>query len=507
MSQIVKLDTGTELPDNFIITKEFKEVFELINETSANLFITGKAGSGKSTLLEYFRQNTNKNIATLAFQGITAIKAKGQTIHSFFKFGPHFISDQDIKILRDKEVLQNLDTILIDEISMVRADLFDAIDLSLKKNRKNNKPFGGVQIILFGDVMQIDPIVSGNEEEIMEKFYSGRFFFNSNIYKEGDFKQLELTKIFRQSDAAFINLLNKIRVNKATNSDLSILNKRLVTYDKVPDGTIVLAPTNRKVDDINNTNLYKLKTPTYNYNAIIKGNWKEKEYPVKKEIILKEGAQAMITKNDTDEPKRWVNGTLGVVCSLSKDKIKIKIKDKIYHLGKTKWDKFTYQFIGNKISRKSVGSFIQFPIKLAWAATIHKSQGQTFDNVAIDLDTGSFSHGQTYVALSRSKTLDGISLLKKINEKDIIFDSLVLEFIGQKLKKKYIKEIMTNNKISKEKKVDKLKPDNSETEWTTSDDNKLIALYKKNVPEFALSKILKKKLPEIRKRIIFLMKK
>ena len=505
----MKLDTGTELPDKFILTDEFKEFCKLINDTSTNLFITGKAGSGKSTLLEYFRQNTEKNIATLAHQGITAIKAKGQTIHSFFKFRPHFISDQDIKILigDKKEVLQNLDTILIDEISMVRADLFDAINLSLKKNKKNNKPFGGVQIILFGDVMQIDPIVSSVEKEVMEKFYpNGRFFFNSNIYKEVNFKQIELTKIFRQSDETFINLLNKIRINKTTNSDLLILNKRIVTYDTVPEGTIVLAPTNRKVDDINNTNLYKLKTPTYNYNAIIKGSWKEKEYPVKKEIILKEGAQVMITKNDTDEPKKWVNGTLGVICSLSKDKIKIKIKDKIFYLGKTKWDKYVHQFIGNKISRKSVGSFIQFPLKLAWAVTIHKSQGQTFDNVAIDLDTGSFAHGQTYVALSRSKTLDGISLLKKINEKDIIFDPLVLEFIGQKSEKKYIKEIMINNKISKEKKVKKSKSNSLESGWTTSDDNKLLAMYKRNVPEIALSKYLKKNISEIRERIFFLMK-
>ncbi|SVB73591.1 uncharacterized protein METZ01_LOCUS226445, partial [marine metagenome] len=479
------------------------------NDTSINLFITGKAGSGKSTLLEYFRQNTEKNIATLAHQGITAIKAKGQTIHSFFKFRPHFISDQDIKILigDKKEVLQNLDAILIDEISMVRADLFDAINLSLKKNRKNNKPFGGVQIILFGDVMQIDPIVSSAEEEVMEKFYpNGRFFFNSNIYKEGNFKQIELTKIFRQSDKSFVSLLNKIRMSEVSSADLSFLNERVVSYDDISEGTIILAPTNRKVDDINNTNLYKLKTPTYNYNAIIKGPWKEKEYPVKKEIILKEGAQVMITKNDTNVPKRWVNGTLGIICSLSHNEIKVKINDKIFRIGKTKWDKYNYQYIGNKVNSIAVGSFIQYPLKLAWATTIHKAQGQTFDKVAIDLDTGSFAHGQTYVALSRSKTLDGISLLKKINEKDIIFDPLVLEFIGQKLEKKYIKEIMKKNKITKKKNITSSNSSTSESDWTTNDDNKLIALYKRNVPEFALSKILKKSLPQIRERIIFLMK-
>ena len=174
----MKFDTGTELPDNFVLTKEFSDVYNLINDTNVNLFITGKAGSGKSTLLEYFRQNTNKNFVTLAFQGITAIKAKGQTLHSFFKFGPHFLAKEEIKLLKDKSLIQSLDTILIDEISMVRADLFDAIDLSLKKNRKNNKPFGGVQMIVFGDVMQIDPIVGSSDEEMMEKFYpKGRFFF------------------------------------------------------------------------------------------------------------------------------------------------------------------------------------------------------------------------------------------------------------------------------------------------------------------------------------------
>ena len=504
---MTKLDTGTELPDNFILTEEFEQIYKLINNTNTNLFITGKAGSGKSTLLEYFRQNTNKNYAILAFQGITAIKAKGQTIHSFFKFPPHFITKENVKELKDKKVIQNLDTILIDEISMVRADLFDVIDLSLKKNRKNTKPFGGVQIILFGDVMQIEPIV-GADDEIMEKFYpKGPFFFNSNSYSNDDFKQLELTKIFRQSDKTFIDLLNKIRMNKVDNKDLSLLNKRLVDTESIPNETIILAPTNRKVDDINNTNLYKLKTPTHNYNAIIKGPWKDKEHPVKKEILLKVGAQIMITKNDTDEPKRWVNGTLGVVTFLSKDQIKVKIKDKIFSIGKTKWDKYSYQFTGNKVNTISVGSFIQFPIKLAWATTIHKSQGQTFDKVSIDLDTGSFAHGQTYVALSRAKTIEGITLLKKINKQDIIFDTRVLEFIGQKLEKKYIKEIMESNKITKKKSNKKSNSSISESDWNTSDDNKLIALYKRNVPEFALSKILKKSLPQIRERIILLMKK
>ena len=498
---MIKLDTGTELPENFVLTKEFKEIFEIIDNTNSNLFITGKAGSGKSTLLEYFRQNTKKNYATLAFQGITAIKAKGQTIHSFFKFPPHFISEDDVDTLKDKEVIQKLDTILIDEVSMVRADLFDAIDLSLRKNRKNDKPFGGVQMILIGDVMQIDPIVGAKEETVMDKFYpSGPFFFNSNSYDKKNFKQVELTKIFRQSDKKFIDLLNKIRLNKINSEDLDELNKQV--QDDVEKGTIVLCPTNRKVDDINNSNLYQLKTPTFHYEAIVKGKWKDNEFPVKKEIILKVGAQIMITKNDVETPRRWVNGTLGIVTDLSDNQIKVKIKDKIFTIGKVKWDKYSHLLSGSKVTTTSIGSFIQFPIKLAWATTIHKSQGQTFDKIAIDLDTGSFAHGQTYVALSRAKNLKGITLLKKINKKDIIFDNRVLEFIGQKLKKKYIKEI-TENKMT-EKKVDN---SSKNTEWSKSEDNKLMALYKRNVPEFALSKILKKSLPQIRERIMTLMKK
>ena len=427
----MKLDTGTELPEKFVLTKEFKDTYDLINKTDTNLFITGKAGSGKSTLLEYFRQNTNKNFATLAFQGITAIKAKGQTIHSFFKLGPHFLSKDDVKELRDKQVIQNLDTILIDEISMVRADLFDSIDLSLKKNRKNEKPFGGVQIVLFGDVMQLDPVVNSDDKEVMEKFYpSGPFFFNSKSYSKKDFKQIELTKIFRQSDKKFVNLLNKIRMNKLQNDDLSILNKQLIKSDQVSKNTIILAPTNRKVDDINNTNLYKLTTPSFNYNAIIKGSWKDKEHPVKKEIILKVGAQVMITKNDTESPKRWVNGSIGIVTQLTENSIHLKIKNKIYKITQDTWEKFDYLIKDGQVMHEVVATFTQYPIKLAWAVTIHKSQGQTFEKAVIDLDKGSFAPGQTYVALSRVTSLDGLFLTRAINVSDVVFDQNIEDYFS-----------------------------------------------------------------------------
>ena len=360
----MKLDTGTELPDNLELTKEFKDTFNLINNTNTNLFITGKAGSGKSTLLEYFRQNTNKNFITLAFQGITAIKAKGQTLHSFFKFPLHFISKHDVKILKDKELINKIDTILIDEISLVKADLFDAIDISLKINRGKDEPFGGVQIIVFGDLMQLPPII-GKDTEIMEKFYpEGPYFFNANCFSESNLKNIELTKIFRQKDKSFIDLLNSIRSGFTDDEKLSFLNDRIITIDDLPKETIILAPTNRKVDDINLTNLYQLKTPTFNYDAIVKGRFNEKEFPVEKNLKLKVGAQIMITKNDTDVPRKWVNGTLGIIQSLSEDKIKILIDDKSYYLGKAKWDKYEYKFSGNRVDTSIKGHLYNIQLNL-----------------------------------------------------------------------------------------------------------------------------------------------
>ena len=362
-------------------------------------------------------------------------------------------------------------------------------------NRGNDEPFGGVQIVVFGDLMQLPPII-GKDAEIMEKFYpEGAYFFNANCFTEGNLKNIELTKIFRQKDKSFIDLLNSIRTGSADDEKLSFLNNRITTIDDLPKETIILAPTNRKVDDINFSHLYQLKTPTFNYDGIVKGTFKEKEFPVEKNLKLKVGAQIMITKNDTEVPRKWVNGTLGVIQSLSEDKIKILIDDKSYYLGKAKWDKYEYKFTGNRVDTSIKGSFIQYPIKLA--TTIHKSQGQTFERVAIDLDTGAFTHGQTYVALSRAKTLEGIFLLNKINKKDIIFDQKVLDFVNNKsIAKKVTKEIDIENIELEEL-----------SSWSTRDDNKLISLYKRNVPEIALSKMFKKTISEVRDRIIYLMKK
>jgi hypothetical protein len=391
---------------------------------------------------------------------------------------------------------------------MVRADLFDAVDESLRKNRKNKKPFGGVQIILFGDLLQIAPIVTRSDKEIIDQIYPrGSFFFNSNVFKKANFETHELTKIFRQSDESFINLLNKFRVAKVDEKDLDQINKRYLGDDFEPEeGVIILSTKNDKVDYINQAKLDKIKTKSFIYKAEIKGKFKL-ELPVKENLELKVGAQVMITKNDIEPVRRWVNGTVGFIHSLTPDEIKIRIKDKIYNLGKSKWENFEYARNGNLIVPKVVGTFIQYPLKLAWAATIHKCQGQTFEKVAIDLDTGSFAHGQTYVALSRATSLEGIYLMREINSGDLIFDKKVFNFLGTKLEKKYVDEI----KNFKEKKITYKKAKETDvkvisSDWTHEEEQKLINFYKKNVPEIVLSKIFKRSMNEIREKILKLLK-
>ena len=521
MNKKVTLDTGTELPLNLNLTSEFKNFFKLMENTDLNMFITGKAGSGKSTLLEYFRQNTYKNHAILAPTGIAAIKARGQTIHSFFKFPPRVIQESDVKILRDQKLIKNLDTLLIDESSMIRVDMLDAIDLSLKKNRKNNKPFGGIQIILIGDLFQLPPVVSSDAKNIMEELYpDGPYFFNSKIFKEGNIKICELTKIFRQREENFINLLNKIRISKISQKDLDLINERVINFESdIPEGVIILSPKNIKVDQINADNLNKIKSKTFEYIAVIKGTFKDSI--VDEHLKLKVGAQIMLVKNDLNTPRRWVNGTLGIIHKLEKDKIFVKIKDKIHEVKKEAWHRYDYRFTGGSINPSIVATFIQYPIKLAWAATIHKCQGQTFQKVAIDLDTGAFSHGQTYVALSRAISLEGVFLKREIFNSDLIFDKKVYDYLGTKIETKYIKEIekFVKRKIKPKKqkrnssdyheRINKIKEihANAYEAWSEEQDSKLLKLYKKNVPEIALSKIFKKQIGAIRSRIMKLLDK
>ena len=520
MSNKIELDTGTDLPSSFVLTEEFKELFELIENTKSNLFITGKAGCGKSTLLEYFRQNTKKPHAIVAPTGLTAIKARGMTIHKFFKLPPAFIRKEDVRFHKDKELLKKIQVLLIDECSMMRADLMDAIDESLRKNRGINKVFGGVQIVMFGDLLQLSPVVNENTEgSAVESIYpDGSYFFHSKVFHKAHFKINELTKIFRQTDKSFIDLLNKFRIAKVDEKDLAAINTRYQGDDfLVPDGVILLSTTNAKVDQINNSKLAELDHKLFEYEGVIKGDFKDSECPSPRNLKLKVGAQVMLTKNDVgNEPRRWSNGTLATIHELKPDSIKIKIKDEVFTLGKNRWEKIQFTVTGSIISKKVSATFIQYPLKLAWAATIHKSQGQTFEKVAIDLDNGAFAHGQTYVALSRAKSIEGIYLMRPITFGDLIFDEKVFDFLGQDLEAKYLEEIKKNPVLDDDESQyksnlpydeEETMDDNKKSDdgWTEAQDKKLIMLYKKKLPESALASIFKKRITEIRERIIRLL--
>jgi len=429
MSDKTHINTETDLPKKLILTKEFKNLFNKMENDNENMFITGKAGCGKSTLLEYFRQKTKKNYVILAPTGLIALKAKGKTIHSFFGFPPRFILRKDVKTLnhRKKEIVRKIQILLIDEASMIRADLFDAINQSLKINRKNNEIFGGVQLILFGDLFQLPPVVTPEIEEIMEKKYpKGPFFFNANVFKKANIKRYELSKIFRQKNKNFINLLNEIRIAKIDQKGLNAINQRTQkTGFKIPKGIVILSPTNAKVDRINIMNLNKINSKTYEYKAEIEGDFRSD--PVSSQLKLKVGAQVIITKNDIN--RRWVNGDIAEISKLQNDKIFIKLNGRILQLKKSTWKQYEYYLSKNKIGAEVVATFTQYPLKLAWAATIHKCQGQTFQKVVIDLDTGTFSHGQTYVALSRATSLKGLFLTRDVSYSDFKFDNRVYHYL------------------------------------------------------------------------------
>ena len=417
-----RIHNYSDIPDEIELEDQFKNIFNKMESSNQNIFITGKAGTGKTTLLEYFRINSKKNFVILASTGISAIKAKGKTIHSFFLFPPRILINEKIKRLRSN-IIKNVDTILIDECSMIRCDLLDAIDQSLRLNRNSDESFGGVQIILLGDIHQLPPVIRENERDIFDSFYpNGHYFFHANCYQNSNISTYELTKIYRQKDAEFIYILNKIRSGNVTEADLLPLNNKVVNQDSnVLYETIILSPTNRKVDTINSVNLQNINSETFSYQSSETGEFREK--PADEILELKVGAQVMLIKNDIKSPKRWVNGSIGIVTDLTANSIHLKIKNKVHKITQDTWEKFDYLIKDGEVLHEVVATFTQYPIKLAWAVTIHKSQGQTFEKVIIDLDRGSFAPGQTYVALSRVTSLEGLFLTRPINISDILFNN------------------------------------------------------------------------------------
>lgn len=428
--------------NNIDINKDFKHALSRMEQSDDNVFITGKAGTGKSTLLGYFCETTIKNCVVLAPTGVAALNVGGQTIHSFFNFyvdvTPEKIINKEV-VPYSKQLYRNLTTIIIDEISMVRADLMDCIDVFLRLYGPTpNRAFGGVQMLFFGDLYQLPPVVPKTERDIFKSHYASPFFFSAHAFKETTYDTIQLKKIYRQKDKAFIELLDNIRQNNISFQQLKALNvKCLYQTNKSAETTaqtnhaIHLTTTNQKADSINATHLEKLEGEPHQSKAKVVGEFSKEYYPTHGSLNLKAGAQVMLVNNDTD--KRWHNGSIGVIEKFVKQKrnktalqIRLHESQETVLVSPHKWEVFRFHLVDDKIVSTPVGTFTQYPVRLAWAITIHKSQGKTFDNVVIDLGRGTFVPGQLYVALSRCTSLEGIVLKQPIQRRDIETDPSVV---------------------------------------------------------------------------------
>ena len=427
---VTVLAINNDLPKNLDLNDKFRFAIDTLEDTNFSVSITGPAGTGKTTLEKYFRAMTQKKIIVLAPTGVAALAAGGQTIHSFFRFPPKLIDKNDIGRVRHSVLIQNLDMIIIDEVSMCRADLIDGIDYALRVNRETDEPFGGVQMAFFGDLCQLPPVVEKEAMKVLRKKYRTPYFFSAKVFDDFDMKYIELLKIYRQIDPPFIELLNRIRDKRHTEEDLKLLNTRVrkITARSPIDGAIVLTTTNHLASTINHDRLAKLPEREYSYKAIITGLFDMSTYPTDTDLRLKKDAQVILIKNDIN--KQWVNGTLARVVELSDDSVKVDIKGCVYDVPKDKWQKIEYSYNEkeDKIESNIIGMFEQYPVRLAWALTIHKGQGQTLDKLILDLGHGAFAHGQVYVALSRCPSLEGITLKRPVIHSDIIFDKRVYEF-------------------------------------------------------------------------------
>lgn len=411
----------------------FQKTFQQIENTTQNIYINGRAGTGKSTFLNYLRRSTRKKIAIVAPTGIAALNVGGQTIHSFFSFKPGFIDITALKPQRSR-VLSALELLIIDEISMVRADVFDGIDATLRQVRKNNQPFGGVQLCVLGDLLQLAPVVTAEEKSFFERYYSSPFFFEANVYKKAHFVLVNFDTVHRQKDDKFINLLDAVRRGDCTSEDLEKLNSRVILRASPAPGTLVLTSTRANADSINQTQLAKLPGNERVYQAVFDGqfNLQSNHLPAPDKLRLKQGAQVMLVKNDNE--KRWANGTLAVVEQLYLESISVRIHDKIYEIGPEKWDTIKYELDEkkDKLAEKSLGSYRQLPVTLAWAITIHKSQGKTLARIIIDLgQQGAFAAGQLYVALSRCQSLGNIAIKQPITLEDVRYEPKVKIFLQE----------------------------------------------------------------------------
>lgn len=420
--------------ERIAVTPEYEDVRRLVESQRKVVFVTGNAGTGKSTLIDYLRSSLRKKLAVVAPTGVAALNARGATIHSFFHFPARILQDDDIKVGADPEIYRRLELLIIDEVSMVRADLLDAIDLSLRRNRSNPHPFGGVQLVLVGDLFQLPPVVTDEAKEILSaKAYESPYFFSSHVFKRIEMEAVELTRFFRQEDREFIELLNRVRIGDSPERVAEELNSKC-SHGETDDNKVVLTGTNYLAERINALELAKLGGKDYLYAAQSKGSFSGDgdRFPSPQELHLKVGAHVMFTRND--EQKRWVNGSLGVVRRLEEGRVFVELvggnAQGLREVTPATWKTYRYRYDRKQdaLEAREAGRYTQYPLMLAWAVTIHKSQGQTLDNVLLNLGQGAFASGQLYVALSRCRSIEGIHLARRIRPADIICDPEVKRF-------------------------------------------------------------------------------
>ncbi|MCS7179885.1 MAG: AAA family ATPase [bacterium] len=462
---------------NLEINESFKKAIELIENTNKNIFITGRAGTGKSTLLEYFRSITRKKIVILAPTGVAALNVKGQTIHSFFRFKPDITLSKVEKVFDERENLyKEIETIIIDEISMVRADILDCIDKFLRINRDNFKrAFGGVQMVFIGDLYQLPPVVTKKEKILFESIYETPYFYSAKVFKNFDMEFIELEKVYRQEDSNFIEILNSIRSGKVTEEEIEKINSRYIPDFEPKDEEfyIFLVTTNKDAEKINNSRLEMIKSPLFTFKGLIEGEFSKDYLPTNIFLNLKKDAQIMLVNNDFQ--KRWINGTLGKIVEIFPEENIILVKSfdgREFEVEPHTWENFEYYIEKDELKTRTIGKFTQFPIILAWAVTIHKSQGKTFEKVIIDVGKGTFAPGQIYVALSRCRTLEGIILKRPIKKYHIWSDWKIVDFLTKYQYKKSEEKLPFKKKIEIIKKaIDKereleivyLKPNDEKT--------------------------------------------
>ena len=430
-------------------TDVFKnEKIEMLNRfvqnTDVHIFLTGKAGTGKTTFLRNLAIKSYKRMVIVAPTGVAAINAGGVTIHSFFQlpFGPIAPEGQSLSLLSNMKlsktklkIMRSLDLLVIDEISMVRADLLDAIDTVLRKVRRCDKAFGGVQLLMIGDIQQLAPVARQNEWELLQDYYKSVYFFDSRVLQKNPYICVELDHIYRQNDTEFIEILNQVRNNRLDSNSLQILNSRYIPNFKPDDneGYITLTTHNYQADEINDEKLNAIDSETLTFNAEITGIFPENAYPTKEVLELKVGAQVMFVKNDPSPEKLYYNGKIGKIIAYDKDEgIKVRCDDEVINVTPVKWQNFEYTLNEetNEIEEKEIGSFTQIPLKTAWAITIHKSQGLTFEKVVLNAEMA-FAHGQVYVALSRCTSLKGLVLNAKISNNVLYNDNTINTFVDK----------------------------------------------------------------------------